>query len=184
MRKNIKTVIRSDYDFLIDTFTSTWKKNGDHGKFRKKNGADFFKIVLSHEENEFLFQIWEIGPKNNDKKISVYYSGAVGGIIIFDKSKKVSFANVPDLVSEVWNKNGRGIIPLVIVGFEDQKDSTDTVTDDLASRYCEKLSEQTKNYGFEVSYFSFKRFGKTSTDICFQFLGMACLSYFKALKLN
>lgn len=51
----------------------------------------------------------------------------------------------------------------------------DSITDELAQRYCNKLSEKTKSFGFEVKYFTTSPETGSNIHKCFEYLGK---SYF------
>ena len=101
------------------------------------------------------FQIWDLAGQTRFGAVrSVYYLGCLGALLLFDVTRRESFENLENWIKEIWNHNGKGVIPLVILGNKvDLRDQhPDSITDEMANRYCSKLTEQTKANGFEVRY--------------------------------
>lgn len=84
-------------------------------------------------------------------------------------------------IKEIFDHNGQGAIPLVILGNNiDLRDSgthPDSITDDIAFKFCEKVNEQTKERGFEVLYFPFSTENKDNADFVFDHLAREFFSY-------
>ncbi|MHA2173899.1 MAG: Rab family GTPase [Candidatus Hodarchaeales archaeon] len=104
------------------------------------------------------FQFWELLPRPGFNVVhSVYYYGAHGGIIMFDVSRPETFSNLKRWVDDVFKHNGKGIIPIVIVGNKidllNVNLSASFVSDAQIQEFCIKLSERTMNRDFSVKYF-------------------------------
>ncbi|MHA2054721.1 MAG: hypothetical protein ACW99F_14110, partial [Candidatus Hodarchaeales archaeon] len=80
-----------------------------------------------------------------------------GGIIMFDVSRPETFSNLKRWVDDVFKHNGKGIIPIVIVGnkidLRNVNNSASFVSDAQIQEFCIKLSERTMIRDFSVKYF-------------------------------
>lgn len=118
-------------------------------------GADFAVKDVVIDGKPFRIQIWDLaGQTKFDSVRKNYYSGILGALVLFDVTKPLSFVNLKNWIEEIWNHNGKGIIPIVILGNKaDLRDQFPySITDEIAENSCAILSQQTKLYGFEVKY--------------------------------
>jgi len=80
-------------------------------------GADYALKAMKIRGNSFSFQIWDLAGQPRFGTVrSVYYYGALGGIVVFDVSNLRSFQEIPFWIEEIWTNNGKGKVPIVIVG--------------------------------------------------------------------
>ena len=84
----------------------------------------------------------------------------------------------------MWDNNGKGVIPIVLVGYNVDKRDTflDTVPDEEVKKYCVKLTERTKNLGFEVKYYPTSLETGLNLQECFDYLGKICFKYLEMYK--
>ena len=71
---------------------------------------------------------------------------------------------------------------MVLFGCIPGKRDPDAITTDIALRYAEKLSEQTRELGFEVKYLEGSLETRTMSDKAFDFLGKAYLNYLESKR--
>lgn len=138
--------------------TTLVRKNfgrGFNSQYMMTIGADFALKEAVIDGRAIKFQIWDLaGQTRFGAARSVYYLGCLGALLLFDVTQRESFENLENWIKEIWNHNGKGVIPLIIMGNKiDLRDQhPDSITDEMAQRYCAKLTEQTKANGFEVRY--------------------------------
>ena len=142
--------MNTDYDYLLKVIIvgdgavgkTALSVRYTQGKFmddyKMTIGVDFSVKMLEVDGYKVKLQLWDTGGQERFSYLRpLYYSGAVGGLIVFDKTYRPSYDSVPKWFSEVRNNRGPNI-PLVLVGnkvdLPDWQVSTDEVTD-LAKQY-------------------------------------------------
>ena len=126
---------------------------GFQSKYMMTIGAEYALREETFFGIDFRFQIWHLmSSKRFGAVRSVYYLGALSGIIIFDCTNRDSFEVLEDWIKDLLNHNGKGVIPFVIVGNNRDKAVNPAISNEIACRYAEKLSEMTKPYFFNVPY--------------------------------
>ena len=127
-----------------------------------------------------IFQIWQITGAGR----SVYYLGCLGALLLFDVTRRESFDNVDNWIKELWNHNGKGIIPIVVLGNKtDLRDQfPESISIDTAQKYCAKLSEQTKPHGFAVQYMEASATTNLNVTEAFDLVGQHYFEYLDKLK--
>ena len=125
------------------------KASSDFSNQATFTAVDFGLRESFVDETIVKFQLWNL---INDRTRFVFFLGAHAGVVFFNIGNRSSFDQVPDLISELWKKNGRGPIPVGLVGF-----STNTkirVNSEEIESYCKELSmtpiQTIKN--FQVPY--------------------------------
>lgn len=122
------------------------------------SGHDFFK----GGPPIFFLKESVIEKKSIKYQISVYkntyqdffYLGVLGGIIMFDITNRKTFDNLQKWVQEIWGKNGKGIIPIILLGNKiDLRDQyyDNTITKEI-DQYCSKLNKVMKKHDYRVQY--------------------------------
>lgn len=80
-------------------------------------GAETSLYEFNIDKNILRFQIWQLSEKQkHDAVRSVYYSGALGAILLFDVQRIDTFNNLSFWINEIWSNNGKGKIPIAIYG--------------------------------------------------------------------
>ncbi|MFW9997854.1 MAG: GTP-binding protein [Candidatus Odinarchaeota archaeon] len=128
---------------------------GFQAKYLMTIGADFALKEATIDGRELKFQIWDLAGQQRFSAVrSVYYLGCLGALLLFDVTRPETFEHLQNWVDEIWKNNGKGQIPLVILGnkVDLRAQFPNHVTDEQAKEYCEKLTEQTQSEGFEVQY--------------------------------
>ena len=63
------------------------------------------------------FQFWDLQPQTESDTIrSVYYYGALGALVMFDVTDPKSFANCEFWIKKIFKHNGKGAIPIILLG--------------------------------------------------------------------
>jgi len=128
---------------------------GFQAKYLMTIGADFALKESVISGRDLKFQIWDLAGQQRFSAVrSVYYLGCLGALLLFDVTRPETFENLQSWVDEIWKNNGKGHIPLVILGNKvDLRDQfPNHITDDQARSYCAKLSALTEGDGFGVHY--------------------------------
>ncbi|MFW9914718.1 MAG: Rab family GTPase [Candidatus Thorarchaeota archaeon] len=121
------------------------------------SGAQYYDIVVRIGHNSISANIWDLSGKQKLESVDEkFFSGASGAFVVFDVTKPNSFDMVESWITEIWIKNGRGPIPIVLLGNKiDSRgsDHFDTVADEDAMNLAMKLEKRClKEYGFRVSF--------------------------------
>ncbi|MHA2335762.1 MAG: GTP-binding protein [Candidatus Hodarchaeales archaeon] len=151
----MKIVLTGDPGVGKTEFREKFLGRGFQSKYMMTIGADFALQSMVIDERPIKFQIWDLASQQRfSAGRSVYYLGALGGIVLFDVTKKESFENIPYWIKEIWTNNGKGTIPLVLVGnnVNLRNQYPDAISNETAEKYVKKLSKQTIPHGFNISY--------------------------------
>ncbi|MHA2274635.1 MAG: GTP-binding protein, partial [Candidatus Kariarchaeaceae archaeon] len=153
---------------------------GFQSKYMMTIGADFALKEVTIDGKAIKFQIWDLAGQQRFEVVrSVYYAGCLGALLLFDITRVDSFQNCSKWIKEIWTNNGKGTIPIVLLGNKsDLRDHADNpITSELAQRYADKLSEQTRPKGFHIRYLDTS--AKTGLNVpeAFEELGRTYLEY-------
>ena len=142
--------MNTDYDYLLKVIIvgdgavgkTALSVRYTQGKFmddyKMTIGVDFSVKMLDVDGYRVKLQLWDTGGQERFSYLRpLYYSGAVGGLIVFDKTYRPSYENIPKWFQEVRQNRGPNI-PLLLVGnkvdLPDLQVSTDEATS-LAKNY-------------------------------------------------
>ncbi len=109
-------------------------------------GADF---AINRVGNNVI-QIWDLAGQYNYKSIRKnYYQGAIGAILVFDKTKIETFNHLGSWVDELLYANSNKI-PIVVVGNKsDLCETKHCIDKSLIEKYIKELSLM---YGYKFHY--------------------------------
>jgi len=82
-------------------------------------GADFAVVPVPINVNGRLYkcklQIWDLAGQPRFKEVrGLFYQGAFGAIVVYDKTRRQTYENVIEWVNELLKH--RGIVPIVLLG--------------------------------------------------------------------
>ena len=179
----MKIVLCGDKDVGKKEFHELYCGKGFQSKYKMTSGADFALKEATVDGKLIKFQIFDLAEQQRFRSVRyTHYLGALGAILIFDVTRKETFDNLQLWIKEIFNHNGQGVISVVILGNKvellDSGAHPDSITDEIALRYCKKLTEQTKSQGFEAIYFPFstKNKDKRNADLIFEHLAKSFFS--------
>ncbi|MFX1252700.1 MAG: Rab family GTPase [Promethearchaeota archaeon] len=161
---------------------------GFSGKYTLTIGADFASKRHKIGSEDLIFQIWDLaGQPRFDSIRNIYYRGAIGALILFDITRPLSFENIDRWLDELWVNNGKGKVPLVILGNKidlRKEDAPNQINYGQGLKLAERISAKTKKEaGFTVSYFETSaKTGKNVTEV-FEELGNKIIEFSK-IKLD
>ena len=107
----IRVVAYANSQILLKEF---FEKNFSRSP-KNSMGMDFYLREVERDSKRFKLQIWAFSKSSMH---STYFLGALAGIILFDLSNPQEFETLGDRVSDIWNHNGRGIIPIIVIGYK------------------------------------------------------------------
>jgi small GTP-binding protein len=111
-----KTSLRKRY--LGQTFTT---------EYLGTLGADFAVKTIQYNNVSYRYQIWDIAgqPRFNQLR-KTFFQGSQVAMILYDITDRESYYAVKDWANELWIHNGKGKIPVLIVGNKiDLRESSD-----------------------------------------------------------
>lgn len=139
-------------------------------------GADFAAVQKDVEYNgvtrPITFQIWDLaGQKRFTEVRARFYFGSLGGLMVFDVTRAESFQNAASWINEIWKNNGKGVVPITLIGNKSDLRDKKSVPKDKVLEYCKMLSERTLEHGFEVNYVETSAKTGENIDLAFVTLG-------------
>ncbi|MHA2030997.1 MAG: GTP-binding protein [Candidatus Kariarchaeaceae archaeon] len=120
-------------------------------------GSDFAVhntiIEVDGTQREVMFQIWDLAGQPNFKAVRArFFKGAVAGLCIFDINRRETYNNIPSWIDELWQNNGRGIVPVVLLGNKADLRNKKSVSQKESIKYAKLITERVKNRGFRVEF--------------------------------
>jgi GTPase SAR1 family protein len=99
--------------------------------------------------------------------------------MIFDVTRWDSFQNLPQWINELWRSNGRGCVPLILVGNKTdlRRDDESSISPEYGLEYSQTLSDVTKQYGFTIPYIETSAKTGQLVEDAFHALGNYILSF-------
>ncbi len=137
-------------------------------------GADFATRVVEISDTEKIkFQIWDLAGQPRFTAVrEMYYRGSTGGLLVFDVTRVPTFENTPSWVTELWKNNGKGKVPIILIG--NKIDLRGGVPNSLEPTHGQalgkELSKITSNSGFQVTYLETSAKTGKNVDLAFNFL--------------
>jgi len=106
----------------------------------------------------------------------------LGALLIFDVTRPDTFTNLESWTDEIFKHNGKGMIPVVLLGNKvDLRDQfPNHISDAQAEEYADKLSKQTMESGFPVKYMPTSAKSGLNISSAFDMLGNVYLDYIES----
>lgn len=147
-KKNKDQGPECDYGFklIIVGDASAGKSSFMHqflaGKFRKQSthtiGVEFGTKIISLGQRKIKLQIWDTAGQERYRAItSAYYRGAVGALLVYDISKRVTFENLERWLQELRDHADEKIV-IMLVGNKGDLRHLRAVGQDEALAFAEK----------------------------------------------
>ena len=118
-------------------------------------GVDLASHKHVDEDIEITFQIWDLGGQNEYSKLrKKQYVGSEGGLLVFDKSRPETFANITRWLEEL-NSSLKTKIPVFLLGNKDDLMGNDQnkMLDNQARAFLELTKDKYKFVNL-IDYFS------------------------------
>ncbi|MFX0015972.1 MAG: Rab family GTPase [Promethearchaeota archaeon] len=129
--------------------------HGFNAQYLLTVGADFAMRDDSIAGFPVRYQIWDLaGQQRFDGVREAYYNGCVGGLLVYDITRPESFYNMPKWINELWTNNGRGRVPIVVVGNKiDLRDKIDNnISPSQGRSFTKNLTNLTEPDGFKCHF--------------------------------
>jgi small GTP-binding protein len=132
------------------------------------------------------YLIWDLAGQPRFEGVrKAYYMSAMGAIVVFDTTRVESFQNIVGWMNEFWKLNGRGPVPIIILG--NKADLRDEgmmgVSDAKARKFALTLSRVAKEYrGFDIHYLPTSAKTGLNISLAFELLGEAVMDFFESTK--
>lgn len=109
-------------------------------EYKSTIGVDIFTKSLKIDKDDVLLTLWDIAGQERFKVIRKgFFDGAAGAIIVYDITRKETFDNIENWISEVQEYSGK--IPMVICGNKKDLASQRQVTTKQGSSHASKLNK-------------------------------------------
>ena len=181
----MKIVLTGDGGVGKTALRERYLGRGFQSKYMMTIGADFALKEATIDGRSIKFQIWDLAGQQRFGAVrSVYYLGCLGALLLFDVTRRESFENTQNWIKEIWTNNGKGIVPIVLLGNKaDLRDQyPDSITTEMAQRYAAKLSEQTRPHGFDIHYMDTSAKTGLNVSQAFDELGRVYFQYLENSK--
>lgn len=153
-------------------------------------GADFAsyekEIRLQNGDiYNVTFQIWDLAGQQTFQSIrSRFFRGSMGALCVFDVTRPDSFQNITQWIEELWRNNGRGIVPITILGNKSDLRNKNSVSSDKAAQYAAAISKNTMSRGFEVQYMDTSAKEGLNVERAFDTLGLTIIQLLQSGKMS
>ena len=151
----VKIVLLGDYATGKTTLKRSFMGLHLDEKYMSTLGVDLATHKYLDEEMEITFQIWDMGGQKEFKKIRTkQYVGTEGGLLVFDKSRPETFANLTEWLEEL-NSSIDYKIPLLILGNKHDllEYEQNQLFDEQSKNFLSEFKNKFKNIEL-VEYFS------------------------------
>jgi len=138
-------------------------------------GADFAMCDDNINGNPIRYQIWDLaGQKRFDGVREAYYRGCIGALLVYDITRPESFYNMPKWINELWTKNGKGRVPIIVVANKtDLHGLVDsTIPPQEGWNFAAQLSRLTEPEGFSCHFIQTSAKIGTNITNAFSLLGV------------
>lgn len=155
--------------------------------YQPTTGADFCvkRVRMSIDGADYLIQflVWDIGGQEEFARIRhLYYSGAVGALIVYDVTRPETFYVLPKWIEEFLTYVG-GFRPFVLIGNKIDlraKRPEGCVTTEQGRQYAEILS---RHFKFPIPLIETSAVTGENVDFAFRYLGVQVVKYIRSLKM-
>lgn len=125
------------------------------GQYLMTIGADFsvkeIDVKMGSEKLQVKMQIWDLAGQPRFQEVrSVYYSGVVGAVLVYDVTRPDSFENTPKWLMEIKKNSKRGAVPVVLLA--NKADLRDKVDYSIPTTQGEALSKAISQYYFDTAF--------------------------------
>ncbi|MFX0122180.1 MAG: Rab family GTPase [Candidatus Hodarchaeota archaeon] len=135
---------------------------------------------------QLKYLIWDLAGQprfHNVRKI--YYMSAVGALVVFDMTRPESFQNIVKWMNELWRNNGRGPVPLIVLGNKTDLCSVGMpcVSELKARAFVSRLSQISERYrGFKIYFLQTSAKTGKNVDKAFELLGEAIIDFLASVQ--
>ena len=180
-----KVFMKAVNEDLRNKFLSYINERTTLEKTRFTIGLTFHILNIKVDDRPYILYIFDFVnlERSNQNNIGLCQN-ALAELVIFDKTQEDSFELMKKWIADLWNQTDLGKIPIAIVGCNVSNDVPDLVSDETVTKYCDTLSNQTKERGFEIRYYSMDIINKNIAKTCLNNLGQDIVSFCNTLCLS
>mmetsp|Transcript_10649 Transcript_10649/g.22386 ORF Transcript_10649/g.22386 Transcript_10649/m.22386 type:complete len:220 (-) Transcript_10649:319-978(-) len=132
-----KVVLIGDSGVGKSNLLSRFTRNEFNLESKSTIGVEFATKSIKTEGKTIKAQIWDTAGQERYRAItSAYYRGAVGALLVYDISKKITFDNVQRWLGELRNHAEAGIV-VMLVGNKSDLRHLRTVQMEEATQFAE-----------------------------------------------
>ena len=129
-----KVVIIGDSGVGKSNLLSRFTRNEFHLDSKSTIGVEFATRSIQHDGKIIKAQIWDTAGQERYRAItSAYYRGAVGALLVYDISKRLTFENVERWLKELRTHADPSIVVMLVGNKCDLKHLQAVLTDDAKS---------------------------------------------------
>jgi small GTP-binding protein len=145
-------------------------------------GADFATKTVDLDGQSVKLQIWDLAGQPRFESIrELYYRGSLGALIVFDVTAPNTYNNIPNWVRELLRGNGKGSVPMVLLG--NKIDLRNTVPDSILPEQgqilAEGIAQDTKEDFLKVPYLETSAKTGENVDLAFTILAQKVSDFVK-----
>ncbi|MFW9905849.1 MAG: Rab family GTPase [Candidatus Thorarchaeota archaeon] len=135
---------------------------------------------------QIKYLIWDLAGQPRFENVrKIYYSSAVGALVVFDMTRPESFQNIVKWMNELWRNNGRGPVPLIVLGNKTDLCSVGMpcVSESKAQTFVSRLSQVSERYrGFKIYFLQTSAKTGEHIDKAFELLGESIIDFLASVQ--
>lgn len=177
-----KVILAGDGAVGKTALRRTFMGQNFNGEYQLTIGADFSIKELfindekDNEQKNIKFQIWDLAGQPRFQEVrSLYYSGVLGALLVYDITRPNSFDHIPNWLLEIKKYSRRDPVPVILLANKvDLKDEAEFIIDTSEGQ---SLSEKIAKVYFgeenaqEIPYFETSAKTGENVDTAFYKLG-------------
>ncbi len=137
---------------------------------------------------QIKYLIWDLAGQPRFSNVrKIYYMSAVGALVVFDMTRPESFQNIVKWMNELWRNNGRGPVPLIVLGNKTDLCAAglSCVSKEKVQAFVSRLSQISKQYrGFKIYFLSTSAKTGQNIDQAFELLGDSIVDFMSSVKIS
>ncbi|GAB5367115.1 hypothetical protein AAMO2058_001201500 [Amorphochlora amoebiformis] len=133
-----KVVLIGDSGVGKSNLLSRFTRNEFNLESKSTIGVEFATKSIKADDKIIKAQIWDTAGQERYRAItSAYYRGAVGALLVYDISKRVTFENVGRWLGELRDHADQNIVIMLVGNKKDLRHSREVQTDE-AKAFCKE----------------------------------------------
>mmetsp|Transcript_30633 Transcript_30633/g.42658 ORF Transcript_30633/g.42658 Transcript_30633/m.42658 type:complete len:220 (-) Transcript_30633:402-1061(-) len=133
-----KVVLIGDSGVGKSNLLSRFTRNEFKLESKSTIGVEFATKSIQADDKTIKAQIWDTAGQERYRAItSAYYRGAVGALLVYDISKRLTFENVGRWLGELRDHADQNIVIMLVGNKKDLRHNREVQTDE-AKAYCKE----------------------------------------------
>ena len=142
--------------------------------------------ILYTGGKQIKYVIWDLAGQPRFSAVrKAYYQFAIGALVVFDMTRPSSFQNIVAWMNELWRNNGRGPIPLIVLGNKADlcTEGAPCVPNEKALAFVNRLSQISEIHrGFKIHFLPTSAKTALNIELAFELLGEAIIDFMASTK--